>query len=55
MHRNNSFICKTLEEFRNEYVAQYIDKITKGIIKDFRNIDFERNEPVRKLHNIRCM
>ena len=50
--KNNSFICKTLEEFRNEYVAQYIDKITKGIIKDFRNIDFERNEPVRKLHNI---
>ena len=50
--KNNSFISKTLEEFKNEYVVQYIDKITKGIIKDYRKREFERDEPVRNLNNI---
>ena len=50
--KNDSFIVKTLEEFKKEYVDQYLDKVTKGIIKDYRTIEFERNEPVRNLHII---
>ena len=50
--KNDSFIVKTLEQFKTEYVDQYLLQNAKGIMKDYRNNDFERNDPVRNLHNI---
>ena len=47
-----SFLHKTLEEFKKEYIDQYLSKRQKGIISDFRYNDFEKNNPVRNLSNI---
>ena len=48
----SSFLFKTLEEFKNEYVKQYLIIRQKGIMSDFRTQDFNTNIPVRELHNI---
>ena len=47
-----SFIHKTLEEFKTDYIEQYLVKRQKGIISDFRYNDFENNIQVRNLTNI---
>ena len=47
-----SFLHKTLEEFKNEYILQYLRKKQKGIISEFRYNDFEKNIQVRELCNI---
>ena len=47
-----SFLHKTIDEFKAEYVDQYLLQKQKGIITDFRINDFEKNSPVRGLHII---
>ena len=47
-----SFIHKTLEEFKRDYIDQYLSKKQKGIISEFRYNDFENNIQVRNLSNI---
>ena len=47
-----SFLHKTLDEFKAEYIDQYLSKREKGIMSDFRFNDFERNNTVRNLSNI---
>ena len=37
---NKSFICVTLDEFKKNYIDQYLSQREKGIIQGFRNIDF---------------
>ncbi len=49
---HDSFIHKTLDEYKTEYVDEYLLKKEKGIIKDFRYNDFESNRPVRELNII---
>ena len=49
---HDSFLHKTLEEYKNEYVNKYLLQKNKGIINDFRYTDFEKNSPVRELNVI---
>ena len=49
---HNSFVHKTLEEYKKEYVDQYISEKEKGIIKNLRYIDFISNRDVRELNII---
>ena len=46
------FISKTVDELNIEYIYQYIDKIAKGITKEYRIIKFDRNDNLRNMHNI---
>ena len=48
----SSFLFKTLEDFKNEYVNQYLIKREKGIISEFRAQDFKSKITVRELNNI---
>ena len=41
---HNSFVHKTLEEYKKEYVEQYILKKEKGIINNYRKTDFVNNK-----------
>ena len=51
--KNDSFSSKTMEEFKTECITPFLKgETTKGILKDYRYNDFERNEPVRNLNNI---
>ena len=50
--KNDSFISKTLEDYKKEFVDQYLGQITKGITKGYIIAEFERNDTVRNLHNI---
>ena len=47
-----SFVSKTLEEYKRDYVDKYLVEKPKGIMKDFRIKDFELNNSVRKLNII---
>ena len=49
---HDSFLHKTLDEFKKEYIDQYLLQMQKGIISDFRVNDFEKNSPVRELNII---
>jgi hypothetical protein len=49
---DKSFVSKTLEEYKKEYVDQDISRKMKGITKDYRYIDFEKNDSVRNLNII---
>ena len=49
---HDSFVPKTLEDFKKEYVNQYLYKKEKGIINGFEINNFEKNSPVRELNNI---
>ena len=49
---HDSFLHKTLDEFKKEYIDQYLLQRQKGIINDFRYNDFEKNSPVRELNII---
>ena len=49
---HESFLHKTLEEFKSEYIDKYLSLKKKGIISDFRKNDFEKNTPVRELNII---
>jgi len=46
---HDSFLHKTLEEFKNEYIDNFLSLKKKGIISEFRKNDFEKNTPVREL------
>ena len=48
----NYFVSKTLEEFKREYVEIFLVQRTKGIMKNYRYIDFEKNFSVRNLNII---
>ena len=50
--KNNSFISKTLEQFKKEDVDKYLNQKSKGIIENYRYNEFLSNDPVRNLHNI---
>ena len=49
---HDSFLHKTLEEFKKEYIDKYLLQKNKGINRDFRYNDFEKNSPVRELNII---
>ena len=49
---HNSFVHKTLEEFKKEYVDQLISEKEKGIIKNLRYVDFISNRDIRELNII---
>jgi len=48
----NSFVSKTLEEFKRDYVDQHLLNITKGIVKNYTINDFEKNDSYRNLNII---
>ena len=50
--KNNSFISKTLEQFKKEDVDKYLNLKSKGIIENYKDNVFESNDPVRNLNNI---
>ena len=47
---HDSFLHKTLEEFKKEYIDKFLLQKNKGINRDCRYIDFEKNSPVRELN-----
>ena len=49
---SSSFISKTLEEFKRDYVDQHLLEITKGIMKNYSINDFVKNESYRNLNII---
>ena len=49
---HNSFVHKTLEEFKKEYVDQYFMERQKGIVKNLRYVDFTSNNNINGLNII---
>ena len=49
---SSSYVAKTLEQYKIEYVDQYISKKEKGIMKDYRLNDFESKNSARGLNLI---
>ena len=49
---HNSFVHKTLEEYKNEYVDQFLETKEKGIVKNVRYVDFMKNTNVREMNII---
>ena len=48
----NSFDAMSLEDFKKNYVDQYLLHKEKGILENFTVEDFDKNTPVRELNNL---
>ena len=49
---HNSFVHKTLEEYKTEYVDKFFEIKEKGIVKNFRYVDFISNSNIRGINII---